>query len=206
MCDSITKISTTLKRGISTTKYSNPAQANYKQIKQGFLYIQLSSKMSSKIFFIAFFVAIVAAPAALATEYVVGDDAGWKLNFDYQKWADGKPFVVGDKLIFKYTEKAHNVHRVNGTAFQQCMPSDESEALTSGYDVITLATSGRKWYICGVGKHCANGMKLAITVSAEVHAPAPAPSLLASAADKISPWKSCVWMLAAMAVLKMMTA
>lgn len=53
--------------------------------------------MSSKIFFIAFFVAIVAAPA-LATEYVVGDDNGWKLNFDYQKWPEGKQFIVGDKL------------------------------------------------------------------------------------------------------------
>ncbi|KAL2525113.1 Cupredoxin superfamily protein [Abeliophyllum distichum] len=159
--------------------------------------------MSSKIFSVAFFVAIVAAPA-LATEYVVGDDAGWKLNFDYQKWAGGKQFVIGDKLIFKYTEKTHNVHRVNGTAFQQCMPPADSEALTSGSDVITLATQGRKWYICGVGKHCSNGMKLAITVSAEVYAPAPAPTL-ASAADKISPWKSCLWMMAAMAVFKMMT-
>ncbi|XP_022858640.1 stellacyanin-like [Olea europaea var. sylvestris] len=158
--------------------------------------------MSSTVFLIAFFVAIVAS-SALAIEYVVGDDAGWKLNFDYQKWAEGKQFVVGDKLIFKYTDKTHNVHRVNGTAFQQCMAPAESEALTSGFDVITLATPGRKWYICGVGKHCANGMKLAITVSAEVQAPAPSP---VSAADKISPWKSCAWMLASMAFFRMMMA
>ena len=39
------------------------------------------------------------------------------------------------------------------------------EALTSGSDVITLATPGKKWYICGVAEHCeAANQKLAITV------------------------------------------
>lgn len=50
-----------------------------------------------------------------------------------------------------------------------------NEALTSGYDVITLQTTGRKWYICGVGKHCEQGgMKLFITVLPQ-STPPPAP-------------------------------
>lgn len=55
--------------------------------------------------------------------------------------------------------------KVNGTAFKDCTIPPANDALTSGKDEIVLATSGNKWYICGVAKHCANGgQKLAITV------------------------------------------
>ncbi|GJX19548.1 Myb domain protein 62, partial [Tanacetum coccineum] len=43
--------------------------------------------------------------------------------------------------VFRYPIGKHNVFRVNGTQFQQCTISAVNEALTSGYDVITLATS-----------------------------------------------------------------
>ncbi|KAK4851479.1 hypothetical protein QYF36_015550 [Acer negundo] len=33
-----------------------------------------------------------------AKEFVVGDRKGWTINFDYQAWAEGKDFRVGDKL------------------------------------------------------------------------------------------------------------
>ncbi|XP_057513884.1 blue copper protein-like [Actinidia eriantha] len=60
--------------------------------------------------------------------------------------------------------------------------------LQHGNDVVTLATPGRKWYICGIGKHCASGnMELAITVLPQVESPAPAPSpILPSAATGIT--------------------
>ncbi|KAJ9556088.1 hypothetical protein OSB04_010702 [Centaurea solstitialis] len=115
------------------------------------------------------FIFLLATVAALATSasakvvFIVGDDKGWTLNFDYQAWAYGKKFVVGDKLVFKYGVGKHNVFRVNGSVFQQCMIPPTIEALTSGYDVITLTTPGRKWYICGVGKHCVlGGLKIFI--------------------------------------------
>lgn len=68
--------------------------------------------------------------------------------------------------------------RVHGTAFQQCVFPPANQALTSGHDVITLATLSSKWYICGYAKHCALGnMKLAITVEpALAPSPGPAPS------------------------------
>ncbi|XP_059664061.1 blue copper protein 1b-like [Cornus florida] len=111
-----------------------------------------------------------------AKEFIVGDDAGWTVNFDYQDWANGKEFVVGDKLVFKYPVGNHNVFKVNGTAFKACMKPPPSEAMTTGNDVITLATPGKKWYICGVGMHCAYGeQKLAITVQPQQNL-APAPS------------------------------
>lgn len=40
----------------------------------------------------------VVAPSPLTKEFVVGDDKGWTVNFDYQPWAAGKDFRVGDKL------------------------------------------------------------------------------------------------------------
>lgn len=35
---------------------------------------------------------------AMAKEFVVGDDSGWKTNFDYEAWAKDKVFRVGDTL------------------------------------------------------------------------------------------------------------
>ncbi|PWA93528.1 Cupredoxin [Artemisia annua] len=117
----------------------------------------------------------VLATSVSATEYIVGDGSGWTLDFDYQAWAQGKQFFVGDKLVFNYPIGKHNVLRVNGTDFQQCTLSSPNGILISGNDVITLSTPGRKWYICGVGKHCElRNMKLVINV--ESMSPAPSPS------------------------------
>lgn len=57
------------------------------------------------------------------------------------------------------------MHKVNGTDFKKCsVPQGSDLPLTTGNDVLTLATPGRKWYLCDVGKHCENGQKLFITV------------------------------------------
>ncbi|EEF36697.1 Early nodulin 55-2 precursor, putative [Ricinus communis] len=103
-------------------------------------------------------------PVTYGKEFIVGDEAGWRLGFDYQAWAKDKQFRVGDKLVFKYNPGGHNVHRVNGTGFQNCIRPPATDALSTGNDTIVLATAGRKWYICGVGKHCEYGMKLFLTV------------------------------------------
>ena len=42
--------------------------------------------------------AILLPTIAMATDYVVGDDSGWTINYDYQAWAKDKVFHVGDKL------------------------------------------------------------------------------------------------------------
>lgn len=52
---------------------------------------------NSQLFIILATLALV-APSILATEFIVGDDKGWTINFDYQAWAQGKQFYVGDKL------------------------------------------------------------------------------------------------------------
>ncbi|GFS33358.1 hypothetical protein Acr_00g0027890 [Actinidia rufa] len=130
----------------------------------------------------------VPSPVRASKDFIVGDNKGWTINFDYQAWAKGKDFRVGDRLVFKYPVGVHNVFKVNGTGFQSCIVPPLNEALTSGHDTIVLATPGRKWYICGVGKHCASaGMKLFINVNTDSPTPSPAP--LVPASRKYSIWK-----------------
>ncbi|XP_040987942.1 blue copper protein 1a-like [Juglans microcarpa x Juglans regia] len=149
-------------------------------------------------------IAATLVPSSLATDFVVGDDKGWTINFDYQAWAQGKDFHVGDKLVFKYSEGAHNVLRVNGTGFQECAAPEGTEALSSGNDEIILATPGRKWYICGVSRHCVDGkQKLAITVELPQTpvSPESAPSPTSAARGRFAPtfW----WMVAVSGILMM---
>ncbi|XAR70383.1 hypothetical protein NMG60_11027225, partial [Bertholletia excelsa] len=152
--------------------------------------------------------AVLALPPALATEQIVGDEKGWSLNFDYQTWAAGKEFRVGDTLVFKYPQGAHNVLRVDGDGFQQCATAATTQPLTTGNDVITLASEGRKWYICGKGNHCKSGMKLAITVLPQVGSPATAPSSERpssnSATRKFALSKFSTWMVGASAIITML--
>ncbi|KAM7273541.1 hypothetical protein ACFE04_028205 [Oxalis oulophora] len=129
-----------------------------------------------KFLAIALFAILVLSFVATATEYVVGGDSGWTNSVDYAKWAQDKVFHVGDTLVFKYTAPNHNVLKVNGTGFKDCIKPPPSEALKTGNDKVTLATPGKKWYICGVSTHCAdNNQKLVINV-VDPWAPAPAPS------------------------------
>ncbi|KAL4299307.1 hypothetical protein HN51_050058 [Arachis hypogaea] len=112
---------------------------------------------------------------AIATEFIVGDDQGWRPGFDYNSWAASKVFHVGDTLEFKYGVGEHNVYKVDGSSFQSCTVPTNSTPMTSGDDHILLATEGKKWYICGVAGHCSAGQKLVITVLPNL-SPAPAPA------------------------------
>ncbi|KAH9324719.1 hypothetical protein KI387_004897 [Taxus chinensis] len=95
----------------------------------------------------------------------VGDDNGWTLGFDYAKWAATQEFHVGDTLVFNYGAGAHNVIMVNGTAFADCVNQPNLALFSSGEDRVVLKALGNMWFICGVGAHCENGMKLKITVT-----------------------------------------
>ncbi|XP_059442029.1 blue copper protein 1a-like [Corylus avellana] len=116
---------------------------------------------STQYLFILAIIAAILVPSILATEFVVGDDKGWTINFDYQSWTQGKEFHFSS--IDR--EGAHNVLKVNSTSFQQCTAPAGTKVLTSGNDVITLTTPKRQWYICGVAKHCeVEKQRLVITV------------------------------------------
>jgi len=162
--------------------------------------------MASCRIFMTIAIVAVFVPSILATEHMVGDKTGWTLGFNYQTWAQGKAFYVGDTLgsstlfkqtafifyyhciqlffltiwflgaVFKYTPGAHNVLSVNGTGFEECKAADDIVPLTTGNDVITLSTPGKKWYICSVPGHCESGnQKLFITVLPQLSSPATSP-------------------------------
>ncbi|KAL3619376.1 hypothetical protein CASFOL_036946 [Castilleja foliolosa] len=159
--------------------------------------------------FLLIIMIFVAAAAMIVpcsgTDYMVGDDVGWRLGVDYSMWAQGKDFRVGDTLVFKYYPGAHNVIEVNESDYGKCASSNLSTVpFTSGIDVVHLTTPGKKGYICSVGEHCSAGMKLGITVSsANDPLSAPFPSLSSpspSGANEFSPLKSCASMFVVMVV------
>ncbi|KAG9452091.1 hypothetical protein H6P81_004995 [Aristolochia fimbriata] len=133
--------------------------------------------MASVKMFLVLLVVLAVCPAlSVAAEFMVGDDAGWNVNFN-QSWAVGKDFRVGDTLVFMYNKTKHNVYKVDKAGFANCtVPSNG--VMDTGNDRITLASPGKKWYICGVGEHCAKlGMKLVIDVKpVEGAAPASPPA------------------------------
>ncbi|KAG9145085.1 hypothetical protein Leryth_008892 [Lithospermum erythrorhizon] len=118
---------------------------------------------------------VFVAPS-LATDYVVGDKSGISSTFNTNLGLWGKNSMLAT-ILFSFISKDFNVYKVDGTGFKQCSTASLNEALISGSDVIPLATPGRKWYICGVDNHCADGkMKLVIIVLPPVISPAPAPA------------------------------
>ncbi|GLJ42145.1 hypothetical protein SUGI_0872760 [Cryptomeria japonica] len=111
--------------------------------------------------------------------YTVGDEAGWTLDYDYQKWASGKTFYVGDTLVFKYFNSEmgnHNVVRVSRTGYTNCVIDPNMGVYESGSDKIVLSAPGDMWFICGTPGHCESGMKLKITVKKPAGIPAPSPA------------------------------
>ncbi|TQE06099.1 hypothetical protein C1H46_008295 [Malus baccata] len=124
---------------------------------------------SNKFVTLVTLVMILLPTIAMATDFIVGGDSGWTTGVDYSNW-------VKDKT-FHYSNPPHNVFKVNGTGFKECVkPTANDQApLTSGSDRIELKTPGNKWYICTAANHCADlGQKLVITVMDA--GPAPAPS------------------------------
>lgn len=106
-----------------------------------------------------------------------------------------------------YKAGSHNVLKANQTEFHDCV-KPLTAPLTSGNDIITLTSPGKKWYICGVATHCQTGnMKLAINVLPELGAPAPAPTGGdGSAAIGIAPSNLFSWMVAGLAIFLMIKA
>ncbi|XP_028766881.1 basic blue protein-like [Neltuma alba] len=130
----------------------------------------------SRAIILALLAATFFTAISMAEDFIVGDEMGWTVGFDYQSWSANKVFRVGDRLIFKYGAGEHNVFVVTGTDFRNCSVPAASQGLTTGEDVIVLETPGRQWYLCGVGDHCQNGQKLFVNVlPSETEAPSLSP-------------------------------
>uniref|UniRef100_A0A0E0JH62 Phytocyanin domain-containing protein n=1 Tax=Oryza punctata TaxID=4537 RepID=A0A0E0JH62_ORYPU len=127
-----------------------------------------------------------AVPGAAAYKnYTVGDDKGWydgltHPGVDYQEWADGKNFSLGDFLIFN-TDKNHSVVQTrNETLYKSCDYNDSGPEDTVEWsaaapefskDAVTVAVpllkEGSNYFFSGNydGEQCENGQRFAIAVA-----------------------------------------
>ncbi|XP_055824000.1 uclacyanin 1-like [Solanum dulcamara] len=127
--------------------------------------------------------------SAMATNYTVGGpNGGWDQSTDAQAWAASKTFFVGDNLIFSYA-LSHSVLEVTKAGFESCQITSPIAIYTGGMTVITLASVGKRYFICGTGGHChVGGMKLEINTLPKASPPPPAkPATPPTATPKAPP-------------------
>ncbi|XP_062196813.1 early nodulin-like protein 18 [Phragmites australis] len=166
----------------------------------------LSGRGSFLLPCLAVVAALAIAPRAADAykNYTVGDDKGWYDGLalpgvDYQEWADGKNFSLGDFLIFN-TDKNHSVVQTrNGTLYKSCDYNDSGPDDTVEWsaaapefskDAVTVAVpllkEGRTYFFSGNydGEQCENGQRFAIDVA---HGQGLPPDLRSPAADAPAP-------------------
>ncbi|KAF2315464.1 hypothetical protein GH714_039319 [Hevea brasiliensis] len=126
----------------------------------------------------AFLILLLSVPAAYATQYVVGDSAGWT-NFgsDYapgplvklSPWAT----VLVSLYVFNYDSSTHKVAEVPQSDYNSCSASNAIQTYSDGSTTISLSKTGSMYFICPTAGHCSSGMKLSINVVAASTTPAP---------------------------------
>uniref|UniRef100_A0A0E0LLU0 Phytocyanin domain-containing protein n=1 Tax=Oryza punctata TaxID=4537 RepID=A0A0E0LLU0_ORYPU len=141
----------------------------------------------------------IASTVAVAKDYTVGGSYGWDTYVDYDKWASGKTFIVGDTITFKY-EPYHNVLEVPETDYDGCVSTNPVSVHSGGNTTFELTAAGTRYFICSIPRHCLNGtMHVKVTTvpySASAAAAAaaadagPSPAPLPSPAADEQPHKS----------------
>uniref|UniRef100_A0ACD5VYI9 Uncharacterized protein n=1 Tax=Avena sativa TaxID=4498 RepID=A0ACD5VYI9_AVESA len=150
---------------------------------------------------VAMAVAVLSSAAVDAYKnYTVGDDKGWydDLAVDYQAWADGYNFSLGDFLIFN-TDKNHSVVQTrNESLYKNCDYDDAGPEDTIDWSAapefskdavlaaVPLLKEGNTYFFSGNydGEQCENGQRFAIAVA---HGQGLPPDLMPPTADAPGP-------------------
>ncbi|RVW54933.1 Mavicyanin [Vitis vinifera] len=112
-----------------------------------------------------------------ATVYHVGDSTGWTIGkVNYTLWSQTKDFVVGDTIIFEYSNQYHNVLQVTHDNFKSCNATAPIATFATGNDSITISKYGHFYYLCGIPGHCEAGQKVDIRVPHPPESPSLSPS------------------------------
>jgi hypothetical protein len=71
--------------------------------------------------------------------------------------------------VFTYTAGKHTVVEVTGAGFKACDATGNAMlgSWSTGSDTVKLDKPGRRWFICGVGNHCDQGMKLLVVTTGD---------------------------------------
>ncbi|XP_038901117.1 mavicyanin-like [Benincasa hispida] len=123
----------------------------------------------------AVFVVLVAVRAVYGADIIVGGNSGWSQGVNYETWAAGQNFSVGDTLMFNYAG-SHSVAEVNEESYKACSSSSVIRSHTGGSTSIPLSKAGPRYFICPTPGHCASGMKLQVNVLAANSTPNPTPT------------------------------
>ncbi|WCJ23031.1 uclacyanin 1 [Euphorbia peplus] len=113
-----------------------------------------------------FILLLIAVPTAYAAQHVVGGSSGWtNFGVNYDTWAAGETFTVGDTLLFSYGG-THSVAEVPSTDYTSCSSSNAIQTYNDGSTTVSLSKAGPMYFMCPTGGHCSSGMKLQINVVA----------------------------------------
>ncbi|KAG2384185.1 Umecyanin protein [Vigna angularis] len=130
-----------------------------------------------------FAVATLLQGSMAQTRHVVGDFAGWTIPprgaATYIAWVSGKTFVVGDTLMFNFTNGHHDVAKVTKSVYDTCNGGNTLFTIASSPAIVALNETGEQYYICTFGSHCSLGQKLTINVvsrASAIPSSAPQPS------------------------------
>ncbi|XP_021275691.1 chemocyanin-like [Herrania umbratica] len=122
--------------------------------------------MASRVSLVGLLIVALTLPEiANAAEYQVGDSFG--LAFPpstdfYANWASNKTFQAGDSVVFN-RNGTHTATRVSKEDYDACNTTGGTILVTSGVDV-RLDVNGTYYFICSVGTHCQQGIKVAFVV------------------------------------------
>ncbi|KAL5221196.1 hypothetical protein ABZP36_025909 [Zizania latifolia] len=134
---------------------------------------------AAKALVVVVMAATVVGTALGATHTVGAPNGSWDLQTNYAQWVSNIKFSVGDQLEFKYSPSMHDVVEVSKADYDACSSSTPIATFNSGDDTIPLPAAGTRYFICGVGNHCNNGMKITVKVEAAATGSNPAPPPMA---------------------------
>ncbi|XP_062151618.1 mavicyanin [Alnus glutinosa] len=154
--------------------------------------------MENTMFLVFVFVALI-TKEALAAQHAVGGSQGWDESTDFDTWAKGQTFKVGDQLVFKYASGLHSVVEVaSESAYKNCDLGSALNSMNGGSNVVKLNKAGTRYFACGTLGHCNQGMKVKIKTVTGNAPSSPAPS---STSDAPGPSQSSASFVMAVAVL-----
>ncbi|XP_059452280.1 mavicyanin [Corylus avellana] len=142
--------------------------------------------MENTMLLVLVFVALI-TKEALAAQHIVGGTQGWDESTDFDTWASGQTFKVGDQLVFKYTSGLHSVVELaSESAYKNCDLGSAVDSMNGGSNVVKLNKAGTRYFACGTMGHCNQGMKVKIkSVTGNAPSSPASPTSSSSASDAL---------------------
>ncbi|CAL5014738.1 unnamed protein product [Urochloa decumbens] len=110
-------------------------------------------------------VALVAVAAVAELAAAKNHTIQWSASGNYGDWSDSNAVSVGDTVVFTYGPP-HTVDELASEAdYKACSFAGKLSSDDGGSTAVTFDKAGTRYFACAAGSHCAQGQKVAITVS-----------------------------------------